>query len=63
MDAFEKHLESEQKLHDAARDFTKKWLKAPQDSSFREWSEACEKLGEAAVEYAESLKIAYSEMD
>jgi len=41
-------------LHEAARDFTKKWLKAPQDSSFNEWYKACEKLEMAAVEYAKA---------
>jgi hypothetical protein len=41
-------------LHEAARDFTKKWLKAPQDSSFNEWFEACETLERAAVEYAKA---------
>ena len=60
MDAFEKHLEAEKKLHDAAREFTEKWLKEPQDSSFREWSEACDKLGEAAVQYADSKRMANS---
>lgn len=50
----ENYCKAVDNLHEAARDFTTKWLKAPQDSSFNEWFEACETLERAAVEYAKA---------
>lgn len=47
-------------LHYAARDFTLKWLKAPKESSFNEWFNACEVLEQAAVNFA---KAANAQMD
>lgn len=42
-------------LGEAARHYSHEYSKAPEQSGFRQWSDACERLETAAVEYAKSL--------
>lgn len=42
-------------LGEAARHYSREYSKAPEQSGFRQWSDACERLETAAVEYAKSL--------